>query len=185
MSTLLPGKSDHALRNLHRTFVCTRYCTHTALTMHSYPIPSYCTHNALIPYTLILHSQCTHTLYRHTARTMHSYPIPSYCTHNALIPYTVILHSQCTHTPSTHTAYKVYCNGYEASAATLQRLETNKKWVSFRDTRLAGSVGKGATLAAVVSMLIMPMQRVPRYVLLVRELIKHTWEVWVCSMSAV
>jgi hypothetical protein len=71
--------------------------------------------------------------------------------------------------------YKVYCNGYEASAATLQRLESNKKWVAFRDTQLSGTVGKGATLAAVVSMLIMPMQRIPRYVLLVRELIKHTW----------
>jgi hypothetical protein len=69
--------------------------------------------------------------------------------------------------------YKIYCNGYAGSCEALKKLEGRGRWVQFRDEQLQKQTSvSGATLG---SLLIMPIQRIPRYVMLLRELMKNTW----------
>lgn len=68
--------------------------------------------------------------------------------------------------------YTSYMNGYEACLATLNTLRDSKKFMAFlSDVRLALKDKGGQDL---MSYMIMPVQRVPRYVLLLKELKKNT-----------
>eukprot|EP00937_MAST-01D_sp_MAST-1D-sp2_P004917 g4917.t1 len=71
--------------------------------------------------------------------------------------------------------YGEYCRGYDESRRLLVQLdEKSAAWRKFRDTTYQQQQAdfRGLTLD---SLLIMPVQRIPRYVLLLRELLKRTW----------
>jgi len=69
--------------------------------------------------------------------------------------------------------YQTYCNNYEAAAATLCALkaDTNGAFARFLGRAQQSPRCEGLTLE---SLLIQPVQRIPRYLLLLRELRKHT-----------
>lgn len=74
--------------------------------------------------------------------------------------------------------YKVYTecvNGYSAAMMTLTACESNKKFSHFMEdcNRAAAEMGG---LRSLPSYLIQPVQRLPRYVLLLKDLLKHTDE---------
>lgn len=64
--------------------------------------------------------------------------------------------------------YSTYCNNHESSSGELARLSSHKAWTSFHDQATA------AAGMALQSYLIMPIQRIPRYKLLLQELLKNT-----------
>eukprot|EP01100_Stratorugosa_tubuloviscum_P000667 TRINITY_DN1148_c0_g1_i1.p1 TRINITY_DN1148_c0_g1~~TRINITY_DN1148_c0_g1_i1.p1 ORF type:complete len:886 (-),score=402.98 TRINITY_DN1148_c0_g1_i1:64-2721(-) len=67
--------------------------------------------------------------------------------------------------------YTDYCNNYEQAIACLQKIEKRKDVSSFLkacDTETQG--------LKITALLIMPVQRIPRYVLLIKEFNKHTPE---------
>lgn len=69
-------------------------------------------------------------------------------------------------------SYQSYINGYETAAATLARLRgENSAFAKFLSQAQADPRCEGL---AIDSLLIMPVQRIPRYLLLLRELRKHT-----------
>jgi hypothetical protein len=72
--------------------------------------------------------------------------------------------------------YGAYCRGYHESSALLAQLDASSAaWAQFRDAALtSGATAFGGL--SLSSILVMPVQRVPRYVLLLRELIKNTWQ---------
>merc|ERR1712130_459399 len=65
--------------------------------------------------------------------------------------------------------YIDYVKNHEKALNTLKKLNSNKKFQSFVDTT-AGEQGK------IQDYLILPVQRIPRYRMLLRELLKHTAE---------
>ena len=65
--------------------------------------------------------------------------------------------------------YTQYLNSYEKAIATINSLRDNKKFQNFLKTKIVELNGK-----SLMYYLIMPVQRIPRYVLLLRELIKYT-----------
>jgi len=69
--------------------------------------------------------------------------------------------------------YTTYLNGYEKTLSTLNALRAHKKFQDFlvECRKRLVKTGNGLDL---MSYMIMPVQRVPRYVLLLRELRKHT-----------
>lgn len=72
--------------------------------------------------------------------------------------------------------YSKYATDYQSMAETLMALNGNKKWLAFTtmvDYRLAGANGNAAA-EQLTSYLIMPIQRIPRYELLLRELKRST-----------
>jgi len=68
--------------------------------------------------------------------------------------------------------YKRYLNGYTACLTAFSDLRTNQKFQSFLST-VKQNLAKEGTLD-LMSYMIMPVQRVPRYVLLLKELNKYT-----------
>jgi len=66
--------------------------------------------------------------------------------------------------------YTQYISNYSNSTGLLRELNDNPQWVQWKQAQEM-KLG-GMTLA---SLLIMPVQRVPRYILLLRDLFKHTW----------
>jgi hypothetical protein len=67
--------------------------------------------------------------------------------------------------------YTLFCNGYEKSIEILARQGKNKKFQQFLADKRSSAACKGMDI---MSLLIMPVQRVPRYELLIRQLIKYT-----------
>mgnify|MGYP006414884593 CR=1 FL=1 len=63
--------------------------------------------------------------------------------------------------------YIVFCDSYESMMKTLEQNESNKKWRGMLDDIAALPTWKGQALT---SYLIMPVQRIPRYLLLLKEL---------------
>ena len=66
--------------------------------------------------------------------------------------------------------YTQYVNGYDNAMATINRLNKKKTFKKFLETKQR-EIGQ-----SLMSYLIMPIQRIPRYVLLLKELIKNTVE---------
>jgi len=64
--------------------------------------------------------------------------------------------------------YTQYVNSYDVAMTTMHRLNKKKKFKAFLDKQQA------AAAQGLMSFLIMPVQRIPRYVLLLKELIKNT-----------
>jgi len=70
--------------------------------------------------------------------------------------------------------YSVYLTGYEACIKAISRLtKSSKKFNEFLNSTVKTELAKHGSLD-LMSYLVMPVQRVPRYVLLLRELKKHT-----------
>ena len=70
--------------------------------------------------------------------------------------------------------YNQYCSGYDKARQLLNELRDNKQWQAFcRNHSVLSETGKPQTLE---SLLIMPVQRIPRYCLLLKELLKATPE---------
>ena len=67
--------------------------------------------------------------------------------------------------------YTQYVGGYEKSIATINSLRGNKAFQKLLEDKRDELKGRG-----IMTYLIMPVQRIPRYVLLLRELKKHTGE---------
>ena len=69
--------------------------------------------------------------------------------------------------------YTQYVNNHEIATKSLNELEAKKKskWIALNEKAMSDPRNKGLNLS---SYLIMPVQRVPRYILLIRELIKNT-----------
>lgn len=68
--------------------------------------------------------------------------------------------------------YSTYINNFDNSALTIGKLrKSNKKFSKFCDKQVENPESRGQTLE---SLLIMPVQRIPRYILLLRELIKNS-----------
>ena len=69
-------------------------------------------------------------------------------------------------------SYTQYCNQFEESNALLHReLDDNSKFKKFVKKGVKDARCKGLDLE---SFLIMPVQRIPRYILLLRDMLKHT-----------
>lgn len=66
--------------------------------------------------------------------------------------------------------YTQYVSSYPNAIETMQKLSKNKKWNKW----LAAQRDSAPTALDIMSYLIMPIQRIPRYELLLRELKKHT-----------
>jgi hypothetical protein len=67
--------------------------------------------------------------------------------------------------------YVTFCNNFEPAQKMLATVEARPKFVQWK-SRAYNMLG----LPPMMSILIMPVQRIPRYVLLLRELLAHTWE---------
>jgi len=67
--------------------------------------------------------------------------------------------------------YQTFINNYDNSLETLRRLRTNPQFDAFM-TKTASSFGSQSIDLS--SFLIMPVQRIPRYVLLLQDLVKNT-----------
>lgn len=67
--------------------------------------------------------------------------------------------------------YTQYMNGYESSLNILNSLQKNKKFSDFLELKRAEMKNMG-----IAAYLILPVQRIPRYVLLLKELLKYTPE---------
>lgn len=69
-------------------------------------------------------------------------------------------------------AYKEFINNFDHSADTVKKLlESDKRFRSFVEKARSDPRCEGLNLS---SLMIMPVQRVPRYILLLKELMKHT-----------
>jgi len=69
--------------------------------------------------------------------------------------------------------YKMYCNDYEESRKILGHLKTNSQFEQFfAKLHESPDIGK----STIKDYLIMPVQRIPRYRLLLMEILKYTWE---------
>lgn len=69
--------------------------------------------------------------------------------------------------------YSQYVNNYDKAMETVSRLESdNPKFAAFLREREA----KTGTIVPIENYLIMPVQRIPRYSLLLDELVKNTWK---------
>jgi len=64
--------------------------------------------------------------------------------------------------------YSAYVNNYDTSVETLDKVESNPQWKAFKYKAMS----EGAQ--DLESLLIMPIQRIPRYLLLLQELFKNT-----------
>eukprot|EP00029_Vermamoeba_vermiformis_P006524 TRINITY_DN2581_c0_g1_i1.p1 TRINITY_DN2581_c0_g1~~TRINITY_DN2581_c0_g1_i1.p1 ORF type:complete len:524 (-),score=114.43 TRINITY_DN2581_c0_g1_i1:11-1582(-) len=77
--------------------------------------------------------------------------------------------------------YSVYCHDYEKSVVLIkQKTKENPQFVQFLETTSSVlddhmTMTKDRADFSLSSFLIMPIQRVPRYILLLRELLKYTW----------
>jgi len=69
--------------------------------------------------------------------------------------------------------YVKYCNNYDDSLVLLEKCQKNELFLKFMDSIADSKDLKKLTLE---SFLIAPVQRVPRYELLLRDLLKHTWK---------
>ena len=68
--------------------------------------------------------------------------------------------------------YVIYLNGYEPSISTINSLRTNKKFQEFLN-KMRNRLND-ISLLDLTSYLIMPVQRVPRYVLLLSSILSYT-----------
>ena len=71
-------------------------------------------------------------------------------------------------------AYQEYVNNFDASVDTIKKLKTephHQQFLAFLESAQKEPRCEGLNLE---SLLIMPVQRIPRYILLVKELLKHT-----------
>ncbi|GAB5354949.1 hypothetical protein AAMO2058_000163600 [Amorphochlora amoebiformis] len=69
--------------------------------------------------------------------------------------------------------YTQYLSGYDKALQTMDSLGKNKKFQEFLVNQREGGEGRGACLD-IMSYLITPVQRIPRYEMLVREILKNT-----------
>jgi len=72
-------------------------------------------------------------------------------------------------------SFKVYTNyvqNFDQSLGVLETLKKNTKWAAFEEEAKSKEEVKQM---AIDSYLIMPIQRIPRYSLLVSDLVRHTW----------
>ena len=67
--------------------------------------------------------------------------------------------------------YSEYASNHSAAMQVLSRLSDNSKFTSFLAKASQNPLCRGHTLE---SLLILPIQRIPRYRLLLQELLKHT-----------
>jgi hypothetical protein len=72
--------------------------------------------------------------------------------------------------PALVPHYSVYVNNYMTSTQALDRLQKNKVLKEW----LAGVMAKQKSQNMLQSLLIQPVQRIPRYILLITDLLKHT-----------
>lgn len=70
--------------------------------------------------------------------------------------------------------YTQYMSGYELALGTMDRLRKNKSFQAFLVSQQESGDGKGSSCLDIMSYLITPVQRIPRYELLLREILKHT-----------
>eukprot|EP00727_Mastigamoeba_balamuthi_P007063 m51a1_g2978 putative domain containing protein (498) ;mRNA; r:715402-717045 len=74
--------------------------------------------------------------------------------------------------------YKVYSSNYSQALATLESLCKMDKWTSFCRDSLSLEASEQATesfvLLKLTSLLITPVQRIPRYILLLQDILSHT-----------
>eukprot|EP01105_Mastigella_eilhardi_P024082 TRINITY_DN6209_c0_g2_i1.p1 TRINITY_DN6209_c0_g2~~TRINITY_DN6209_c0_g2_i1.p1 ORF type:complete len:490 (+),score=130.13 TRINITY_DN6209_c0_g2_i1:80-1549(+) len=71
--------------------------------------------------------------------------------------------------------YKVYASNYQNATALLHSLAENPQWLDFCRTSQGNPAATPSQVTLVVaSLLILPIQRVPRYMLLLHDLLKHT-----------
>lgn len=85
-------------------------------------------------------------------------------------------HTSCVgdiflHLASFFKLYTVYCKNYGTALETLQHCKTNPRFAHFlEETEKLPDVKK----LEITSYLIMPIQRIPRYVLLLKDFLRHT-----------
>eukprot|EP00727_Mastigamoeba_balamuthi_P014842 m51a1_g9984 putative domain containing protein (510) ;mRNA; f:24610-26317 len=72
--------------------------------------------------------------------------------------------------------YKVYSSNYENALGTLEGLCRKQAWVDYCTRGVPGAPGREpeSVVLHLTSLLITPVQRIPRYVLLVQDIIKHS-----------
>lgn len=70
-------------------------------------------------------------------------------------------------------SYTAYCNDFENTRHILTRLKKNSSFKSFFDKISANEALHGKTI---FDLMILPVQRIPRYRMLLAELYKNTWE---------
>lgn len=87
---------------------------------------------------------------------------------------TVVVYLFCSF-PQMLRLYKEYASNHESATKLLQELVKKSKFVSYCKGIMNNADATGEVVSLTIgSLLITPIQRIPRYMLLIQDLIKHT-----------